>query len=44
MKQTYETNTRKRKKENGFMQRMRTKAGRRIIANRRRKERKVLSA
>ncbi len=43
-KRTYQPNNRRRAKTHGFRLRMRTRAGRAILANRRRKGRAQLSA
>ena len=43
-KRTFQPKTRRRAREHGFMKRMATKAGRNILARRRLKGRKELSA
>ena len=44
MKRTFQPKTRQRNKEHGFMKRMKTRSGRKILKARRAKGRKKLSA
>lgn len=44
MKRTFQPNNRRRSRKHGFRARMRTRGGRAIVRNRRRKGRKNLSA